>query len=427
MFKKYIKLLIVLLLLSGCTFKQNTSSTDYSEILQHKKTFLLPEEPLNVDISTPTNEEIDALESFLDVPNAELSNSKKEIREDMEDLKWMLSTFYGRYLLYEDEFNQAFDTIIDEVPTKGADRAALTSIIMKNFSFNKDYHLLIDGFQSSIRFDNTYDLDNEFTLEDDKAINITTNEELDKIDYLKPFLTPDLEIVYREVNRPTSRVRNVQFRSDFKQLDLDVPYIHVDDFSEHNFEFDDFANEINNSEISVIDLRNNAGGQQYYPGYWYTLLTGQKVQYSFDGFMRTDPSTTSILDNSMITVQFGAIKRDNYYEFVPSDTIHHQNGLIIVLQNSYTYSAAELLVDYLHHLDNTIFIGTPTNGTLSSNIFGGPYYLKNSGIGISFGNLVTNFNPVYFSEEKGFEPDLFVMDNQMQVVIEALIMKLSSK
>ena len=78
-------------------------------------------------------------------------------------------------------------------------------------------------------------------------------------------------------------------------------------------------------------------------------------------------------------------------------------------------------------MGNTIFIGTPTNGTLSSNIFGGPYYLKNSGIGISFGNLVTNFNPVYFSEEKGFEPDLFVMDNQMQVVIEALIMKLSSK
>lgn len=118
---------------------------------------------------------------------------------------------------------------------------------------------------------------------------------------------------------------------------------------------------------------------------------------------------------------------DNQYQYIASDTILDKEGLIIVLHNQHTRSGAEKMVDMLHHLDNTIFIGTPTRGSYVSNFVGQPYFLRRTGMVVQFGNAYFDFNPNYFSENVGFEPDLTVLDHNMQEVIESFINKLSAK
>ena len=425
--KIFLKLLILLLFLVGCQSPVVQDLSDFDELLQYKKPFLLPTESLDLEITSPSEEELEKLAEFREPRNVELKTSKKLIREDLQDLKWMLETAYSRYPLFDKEFEAAFEAIIDEVPATGSDRGSLAALMRKHFLFNRDYHFTIDGHYTNIRLPNVYDLDNSYHLEGNVATHTETKEILDTTEFLEPFLLEDGEVVYKQVNRTNVKSPYSEYYVKAESLNLEVPYFHFNDFETQSLDFNRFATRIRNEKIAVIDLRNNSGGDQFYPASWITLLTGRKIKHSFGGYMRQSPQSSNYVVNGLIVAYLAGVPRDGYYEFKPSEKVLPHSGLLIVLQNSETVSAGELLIDYLHHVENTLFIGTPTKGSLSSNIVEGPVYLKNTGIGITFGNMATLFNPNYFKEEVGFSPDLYVLDKDMQSVIESLLMKLSTE
>lgn len=416
---------LLLILLSGC--QKQISYSNYDDFLSYKKPFILPEETLDIDVITYSQDELEILEGFNDSkPSFPLDT--KDLLDDVEDLKWMIRTFYGRYLLYEDAFEEAFIKIEDEITSSQMNgRGELITLLLKYFDFNQDLHFTFDGYTSLQKQVNIYDMTNSYDIIKNQAIHTDTSEVLTNTRFLVPFFELDGSIVYREKNNFSNNNSVVESSAAATSLNLEVPYFHLKEFTEHNNAFDQFSKTINNSEVSVIDLRDNSGGYQYYPGYWMSLLTDNELLYSSNGYMRNNPRTMNIFELSSFSTWFGLKDRGSYLEFVASDQILKRDGIIIVLQNGKTASAAEQLIDYLHHLDNTLFIGTPTYGSLSSNLYAQDIYLKKTGIEFSFGDASINFNPDYFAEGQGFEPDLYVLNEDLNQTINALIEKFNDK
>jgi hypothetical protein len=98
---------------------------------------------------------------------------------------------------------------------------------------------------------------------------------------------------------------------------------------------------------------------------------------------------------------------DSHYYVYPSDKTIKNENMLIVLINRNTGSGAEYMIDYLHHLENVLFIGMPSAGMANGSTLG-EMALQNSNISFSFGNIWRQANPVYFKEGRGYLPDLWM-------------------
>lgn len=420
-------IILILILLSGC---QVTPELKSSALLEYKKPFLLPEEELNLDLDPPSEKEMKDLNRFINQPTVSFDGSVKHALEDLDDLEWLVKTHYGLYPLYKEEYDQAFVDMRKELSEHHiVSRFDLSSIFSKYTGFDQNAHFTLDFKDYQLRKPNEYDLSQKFIKVKNQYMNVETNEVLEDDASLVPFLYPDFEVFYHQKNVPTGN--NSSERDQvFKLLELDesIPYAHQTEMIFDNRPFDDFAITVKNSDwISVLDLRNNDGGMESYPGNWFMRLTGELPLISHQGYIRENPAFINAMMYAPLHRALAVKIIDNQYQYIASDTILDKEGLIIVLHNQHTRSGAEKMVDMLHHLDNTIFIGTPTRGSYISNFFGQPYFLRRTGMVVQFGNAYFDFNPNYFSENVGFEPDLTVLDHNMQEVIESLINKLNAK
>lgn len=425
---KKILILLFIFLLTSCLPKQTIQP---DELLAYKKPFLLPTQPLNLEVDAPSKEDIEKLLEFQTLPSQSYDNSVEKALEDFEDLKWMLRTHYGKYPLYKDEYEQAFINIEQDIKaTPKLGRQDFVGLLRIHTQFDDNYHFYFGGNVNMLRTLNKYELSTSYIKSNDTFINQETNQVIDDFSTLVPFLYPDFVVKYHKKNDPNAfkTTPESRFPSERLQLDETIPYAHQTQLSISNPVFDRFASIVKNSKgISVLDLRDNNGGYEFYPGQWFVKLTGSKPLISHQGYARENPSFIDFALSALYNQYLSLNLKGDHYEYQLSDTVLDKDGLIIVLQNQNTASAAEKIVDMLHHLDNTIFIGTPTRGAYTSNILTIPLYLRNTGLSVMFGNAYFDFNPDYFQENVGFEPDLYVLDEHMQEVIDSLITHLNSK
>lgn len=185
------------------------------------------------------------------------------------------------------------------------------------------------------------------------------------------------------------------------------------------------AKEMKGSPISILDLRGNSGGNGILSDQWIEAYSGEKALHSYHQI--------GILSKEMEKYDSNGQKWDDYIEasgalvyddshvvIKGSDKIINNDNLLIVLIDNRMASASEMIVDGLHHLKNTVFIGMPTSGCSNSSIVFNAY-LDNSNILFGFGNLWSIFHPDYFQEFKGFQPDIWIEEVDLEELVKVLL------
>lgn len=196
-------------------------------------------------------------------------------------------------------------------------------------------------------------------------------------------------------------------------------------------EFLETAAQVKDDPIIMVDLRSNGGGNGLLPTKWFQAVTGQHVPTNFVSinYMSDDSlrewgdnleNPTRIPYDEMTGIGGWAPISDNYMiSFSHPDRFVENDRLIILLTGKNTGSAAEIMVDQAHNLQNTLIVGSNTYGMLASNAYVW-IYLPNSGIKIQLGSMVSIFPDNYFAEFVGFQPDIWVAEDAEDLVLKML-------
>ncbi len=113
--------------------------------------------------------------------------------------------------------------------------------------------------------------------------------------------------------------------------------------------------------------------------------------------------------------QTGLKRRGKYYycQYPGRQYLADEGRQIFVLTSRRTSSAAESMTDALKNLENVITIGTNTGGVLA-NMANYNMAMPYSGLYLQFGECMQYFDPSYFRESYGMEPDLYLTGKNLQ-------------
>lgn len=217
----------------------------------------------------------------------------------------------------------------------------------------------------------------------------------------------------------------------------DVAYSQCNTFklNEEDFSFSNqFINtsfECANHNYSIVDVRNNPGGNVETGLFWLYGYTGKltdtlNTRYFFNPDYidyTTDVSYSTI--NKLNIFDKNTDLWNTYYDYaynkydsedkivkmkgnfnIPVSELMNNEKTLFILQGYSTCSAAEHFVSMSKNIENTITVGTNSNGCFR---FGSVvyYYLPNSGMRISYGtSVITGYENDF--ENHGFGPDIFI-------------------
>jgi len=195
-----------------------------------------------------------------------------------------------------------------------------------------------------------------------------------------------------------------------------------------------FAEQVRDEPVIILDLRNNLGGNTSLPTQWLYTLLDEHVPPSYhvlsvlnyyvaiERFGQT--GTGDIFDHREYYVPFD----DNHIiHVVPEDKIVSNNQLLIVLTNRYVFSAAEVMVNLMFNVENTLIVGQNTGGAMLTTGGAWRMMLPYSGISFLFSTSILVQPAGHFREGHGIEPDIWVTSDALQAVLGMLESHLISK
>lgn len=440
-------LVSIIISLSSCT-KTNvllTSSIDFEKYNSiHKdinipssngQEFLIDDELLEENIINDT---------FI-IYNGEIT--KKMLIEETDILYSQLKSNYGLYYYFEHEkFMTSRTKIINHIESSVSPPTTneLIALYRHVLSFIEDQHFKIEEEILHKQKDIYYSVDNYYyqngteffsSESDNKMIeNVIVDEQLyEPKEVLKDVITDDgkirKQIVYMGDNLPKVSILYASgtstsipmIKHDFsvppacsgysKTYIKNVPVICLSRMDLDNNQirsFNESAKMIGDSEYMIIDLRNNSGGNSLVFSDWMKLAFGN-VGNRFLEVLRLGSYEEFYLDNenSKKLEDLGyELINENYYYLKPNTNRIKNDTYIIVLIGRNTISAAERYVEYLHSVNNVVFVGANTGGCFIGNQL---YSLvtKYSNIKFVFGNSLKLFDNEHFREYEGFSPDIY--------------------
>lgn len=197
----------------------------------------------------------------------------------------------------------------------------------------------------------------------------------------------------------------------------DVPYVAIRGSSIspdqlNRGQFLNIGKDLKGHKLAVIDLRGNHGGYDLFVRtlmHGYTGIFPDELPASFETVEVASPKRIQSVehwddkDNFRITNDTHIIKQG-------SDEVIEMPGMLVVLIDRFVASAGEISTDTFKHFSNSIVIGTPTSGTICSPA-GGYWPVKNmEGFFAKIPTLQFVWDPEYFQERKGIEPDIWMDD-----------------
>ena len=161
---------------------------------------------------------------------------------------------------------------------------------------------------------------------------------------------------------------------------------------------------LRDESILILDLRGHGGGNDGYAAQWVSQYTGQPSigggMFAGNVLMSKTVGQLSQWATTMSPPQW------RLREHVSLPTIQNEN-LVIVLTDNAIGSTGDAFVGMLRQLENVLFVGTNTSGTLvTGNVASVP--LPYSRTNVAFGthlNILPDLSPF---EGVGFAPDLWV-------------------
>lgn len=439
--------------------KSDTSSPveqliSINELYSFKKTFLIAP---SVDIESYMDKDqdvgqlIDLTEQINRTSKTYFKDdiSKEDAISDIELYFKLLETGYGGYAANggKSSFDEAKSKVIEKLPEKINTRH-IEDLLNEELNFINDKSLTI-GSNYTLNLKWAHDKDMKIGKDDAgyyELINGSRISNLEEIEgLLKPSISDKGELYYslyafEDDKRPEKLIfedgtsRTLKFdtitpsnspNNNPKFSNEKIPYLSLRSFpSSDNLEanqlIENALTEIKEAEISILDLRGNMNGHHINTTEFFKSLTGEEiVRSSYDFSILNEKLFGPEYWEEYINLLDPEILDENHCILRPSDSIITNPNKLIILVDQYTMSFSEALIDSLHHVENTLFIGTPTLGAISNPaIFGGS--LDKTKLYFSFGNSWNLYQDDYYQESRGFEPDIWLYNFDADKLIEIL-------
>ncbi len=375
--------------------------------------------------------------------------SQNEMLEDIDFLFRVLKYGYAGYSLFggDDSFGQSKTEMIKNVEQNtriGNGQPFLVlgeflDLVRDKLSFIQDGHFAVDGerFHNHHQMHLSHDLEffkNEegyYILEETKKLFIERVNNSKPEEYLKLSLNDSGKLVFKLValspeeepypvtlefkeNNSRELILNPAQTVEFLEVPFEyyekegIPVIVNRRLSHRNEEqlkdFIEAAKDLENKEISILDLRGNPGGSDFFASEWIKNYTSREPGYA-QGYIDLTTRTTQAL-------QPGQHRFDptpsgwSEINYSTPKTIPNDSYLLVLIDNQIG-SAGESFVRMLRQVENVIFIGSNTAGVKTvGNVTS--FSLPNSGIDIQLGTTLFLELDLDLIEGRGYKPDIWV-------------------
>ncbi len=191
-------------------------------------------------------------------------------------------------------------------------------------------------------------------------------------------------------------------------------------------EFLQTARATREEKITILDIRDNSGGNGFLPVQWIEERFKEIPKNSSKGiylnrfsnmddeYFHTSEHLCKYFSLDIIDDYFGEFKsREN------DELIENENYIFVIVDKN-SGSAAEYFIELLKGIENVIVVGSNSYGLLNSSSMG-LLYLPNSGINFTYGNWLKIFDEEVFKEGVGFMPDILIDDeNTVEAVLNLI-------
>ena len=161
------------------------------------------------------------------------------------------------------------------------------------------------------------------------------------------------------------------------------------DYEETVNEFIDTAMDVKDTNVIILDIRSNSGGNLTWSYEWNNKFAGDHSNYRAFGEIKTTPQGKRNID-----IKYDEIKR------IANDIP------IILLTDDVCMSAGEFFWYNVTSLENVTVIGSNTYGGMVC-VYIVDRYLPNSKIFVSFGNALSYYRDDENHDAIGYEPDIW--------------------
>jgi len=408
--------------------------------------------------------------------------TQEEAIEDVEVLFEVLRYIYGPYQYFggDDIFEPARERIIEDIQNDHnissttflmAIYRHLSPIITDNhisighLRFGPEYKFLVNR---ETFFDRTsqgfYNRENGLYIEEIEGHNISELMRLQLDEYGQHFYGPVLQgeaasassqtitIVYEDGTIEQLELQEAPINRNIFQSPSYLMYVdgfpvvslsrmmHMNEASmgEYAHNFLNYATELRDEPVVILDLRSNSGGTPHLPSMWMYLLTGEVVNGNSVQLINWNVEyeyVWSPWDDMLIDPLYFSAKNFEYLKPIHTEptiingyiinnlsdrNIVEREQLLIILVNRYTTSSGEHFVDLAFNVENTIIIGQNTDGNLISDRMYPYLRMPNTNTIISLGIGVHLWPEEHFSEGAGIAPNVWVTGCALTATIAML-------
>lgn len=385
----------------------------------------------------------------------------EQARIDVDILFQALQSTYGPYYYFggDEVFQKAKDDIIAECMAKeNLSAGELSALLIEHLSFMRDAHFTVNNTRfSEVVKAHIYNQGSAylgagevFVTADGKKIvksiagvspkeilQLSISEEGEVVYYpvllLENGVDPEpLEVEYTDGTQET--LIPPQWESGYEESEITVEmrnrqgipvlfarnmYFDQAPGGEDGQAFLNYAKQLKESPVSMIDLRSNGGGNGILPLKWLSTFAGEQVTSNHLSIQKWSEEEMLAYGQDTENQYYVPVEEMQKYEGTTpinaqymkngdlTDTFVSNDSLLIVLTGKNTASAAESFVDAAVNVENTLLIGHNTFGMLISNAYTW-MILPESGITIQLGSDLRVFADGSFEEYVGFSPDIWV-------------------
>lgn len=191
------------------------------------------------------------------------------------------------------------------------------------------------------------------------------------------------------------------------------------------------ASKIKKYPYAVIDLSDNAGGEERTLGGWFEEYTGSLYmthanvlrRMNKEELLTEEEDKKAYVEDEAMYLRMGQTEENGYKVIRPHNEKHIENAQRLFLVTSRrSASCAEMMTDSCRAIENTVVIGADTFGCLSGDVTE-ILWLPVSGVPVSFGASLYQWDEDYFKEGRGFSPDLYLTGKDCEERLELFLEK----